>query len=316
MLVEFGVKTGPGGYSIDELISIWTEAERLGFDSGWLYDHFYSLNRKEEICLESWTALTHLASLTKRLKIGSLVLCNQFRHPALLAKMSATLDVVSNGRLQLGMGAGWYEEESAEMGVEFPNALTRIERLRESVEIVKLLWASEKATFKGKYYSVKNGICNPKPVQKPGPPILIGIIKGTKAMPKVAAEVADGVNLTFISSEECRRRMDLVKAACRRINRSPDEIHFSWQGRVLIASDESKLKTKLGKLADKSGMSLAEYRKEQESEASIIGTPEECSQKLHEYVDIGIEQFMLVFPGDRTLEPLQTFAGEVMPELR
>ncbi len=315
-MVEFGVKTGPGGYSLNELVSIWTEAERLGFDSGWLYDHLYSLNKKEEICVECWTALTHLASVTKRMKIGSMVLCNQFRHPALLAKMSATLDVVSNGRLQLGMGAGWYDEESNEMGVEFPNIRTRIERLKESVQVVKLLWGSEKANFNGKYYSVHGGICNPKPIQKPGPPIVIGIIKGTKIMPRVAAEVADGVNLTFVSTEECQRRISLVKAACEKISRSSNEIHFSWQGRVLIAPDESKLKAKLETLANKSQTTLADYRKELESEATIIGTPEQCSRKLQEYMDIGIEHFMLIFPGDRTLEPLRIFAEEVMQELR
>ncbi len=314
--MEFGVKTGPGGYTLNELVSIWTEAEKLGFDSGWLYDHLYSLTRKEDACVECWTTLTYLASLTKRMKIGSLVLCNQFRHPALLAKMSATLDIVSNGRLQLGMGAGWYDEESMEMGVEFPSAAIRIQRLKESVQIVKLLWASEKATYKGKHYSIQNAICNPKPIQKPGPPVIVGIIKGTKVMPRVAAEVADGVNLTFISPEECRRRMDLVKSACKKLNRSPDQIHFSWQGRILIASDESKLNMKLEAFAKKANMPRAEYVKELESEASIIGTPEVCSRKLRAYMDIGIEHFMLVFLGDRSLEPLRDFADKVMPELR
>jgi alkanesulfonate monooxygenase SsuD/methylene tetrahydromethanopterin reductase-like flavin-dependent oxidoreductase (luciferase family) len=214
------------------------------------------------------------------------------------------------------MGAGWYDEESKEMGVEFPNIRIRIERLRESVQIVKLLWGSEKATFNGKYYSVQNGICNPKPIQKPGPPVVIGIIKGTKLMPKVAAEVADGVNLTFISPDECQRRIDLVKAACKKVNRSPDDIRFSWQGRVLIAPDESKLKAKVEALANKSHMSTAEYRKDLESEASIIATPEQCSQRLQEYMGIGIDHFMLLFLGDRTLEPLRIFAEEVMQELR
>jgi alkanesulfonate monooxygenase SsuD/methylene tetrahydromethanopterin reductase-like flavin-dependent oxidoreductase (luciferase family) len=315
-LVEFGVKTGPGGYSLNELVSIWTEAEKLGFDSGWLYDHLYSLSKKEEVCVECWTTLTYLASLTKRMKIGSMVLCNQFRHPALLAKMSATLDVISYGRLQLGMGAGWYDEESMEMGVEFPSAGTRIERLKESVQIIKLLWASEKASFKGKHYLVQNGICNPKPIQRPGPPVWIGIIKGTNVMPKVAAEVADGVNLTFIPPEECRRRMELVKAACRKLNRPTDQIHFSLQGRILIASDVAKLNAKIETFAKKAGMTPMEYRKELESEAGVIGTPDVCSKKLQAYVDIGIEHFMLVFLGDRTLEPLRVFADKVMPELR
>ncbi len=315
-MVEFGVKTGPGGYTLEELRSIWIEAEKLGFDSGWLYDHLYSLNKKEEVCVECWTALTHLATLTNRIKIGSMVLCNQFRHPSLLAKMGATLDVVSNGRLQFGIGAGWYDEESKEMGVEFPNARTRIQRLRESAQIIRLLWGSEKATFKGEYYSIENGICNPKPIQKPRPPIWVGIIKGTKLMPKVAAEIADGVNLTFISPEDCGRRIDLVKAACKGIMRPPDELKFSWQGRVIIARDEGQLESKLEKMAEKSHTSVGALRKELEDEASIIGTPAVCARKLRDYIELGIEHFMLIFPGDKTLEPLRIFAEQVMPELK
>lgn len=315
-MIEFGIKTGPGGYTLEDLKSIWLEAERLGFDSGWLYDHLYSLGKKEEICVECWTALTHLASITQRLKIGSMVLCNQFRHPALLAKMGATLDVISKGRLQFGIGAGWYEEESNEMGMDFPDARTRIERLRESAQIVKLLWGSEKATFRGKYYSIENGICNPKPIQQPRPPIWIGIIKGTRLMPKVAAEIADGVNLTFISPEECLRRINLVKSACKGINRPPDEVKFSWQGRILIAPDERQLKSRLETLAERSHAPVAEYRKELEDEATIIATPKECVSRLRTYVDLGIEHFMLIFPGDRTLEPLRLFAEQVMAELK
>ncbi len=315
-MVEFGVKTGPGGYTLEELRLIWTEAEKLGFDSGWLYDHLYSLSKKEEVCVECWTALTHLATLTNRMKIGSMVLCNQFRHPSLLAKMGATLDVVSNGRLQLGIGAGWYDEETREMGLEFPNAPTRIHRLRESAQIIRLLWGSERATFKGKYYSIENGICNPKPIQKPRPPIWVGIIKGTKLMPRVAAEIADGVNLTFISPSECRRRIDLVKAACKKIKRPPNEVKFSWQGRVIIARDEGQLESKLEKMAERSRTSVGALRKELEDEASIIGTPAVCARKLRDYIELGTEHFMLIFPGDKTLEPLRIFAEQVMPELK
>jgi len=315
-LVKFGIKTGPGGYSFQDLKSIWLEAEKLGFDSGWLYDHLYSLNRKEEICLECWTTLTALAASTRRLKIGTMVLCNQFRHPSLLAKMAATLDVISEGRLQLGIGAGWYEEESRECGIDFPEAKTRILRLRESVQIIRMLWTSEKASFSGEYYAIKDAVCNPKPIQKPHPPIWIGIIKGKKLMPKVVAEVADGVNLTFLSPQECRQRIDILKAACLKRNRSPDELQLSWQGRILIAPDQQQLKGKIESFAQKSGMDVASFLKDQESEATIIGTAEECLKKLQTYLDLGIGYFLLLFLGDRTLEPIRLFAEHVMPKLQ
>ena len=311
-MIQFGIKTGPGGYSFDDLKRLWLEAEKLGFDSAWLYDHFYSLKNKDETCLECWTSLSALAALTQRLKVGSLVLCNQFRHPSLLAKMAATLDVLSKGRLQLGIGAGWYGEESQQFGIEFPDARTRIQRLEESVKILKIMWESEKATFNGKYYSIKEAVCNPKPAQKPHPPIWVGIIRGTRLMPKIAAEVADGVNLTFIPPMECARRVDLVKAAMQKLKRPSDAIQFSWQGRILIASDEKELETKKQALANKNRIDVASLVRDLTAEAAIIGKPDECVKVLQAYVKSGIEHFMLIFLGDES-SALRLFAEQVMP---
>lgn len=314
-MVDFGVKTGPGGYTFEDLKSIWFEAEKLGFNSGWLYDHLYSLSGKDDACLECWTTLASLASLTKRLKVGTMVLCNQFRHPSLLAKMGATLDLISNGRLEFGIGAGWYDEESRECGIDFPDAKTRILRLREAVQVIRMLWTSEKASFTGAYYTLNGAICKPKPVQKPHPPIWIGTGKGTKLMPKVVAEVADGVNISFKSPEECQRRIDLLQAACSKIGRPLKQIRLSLQCRILIAEDDRRLKERIESLARKAGTDAATYVKQQESEeAALIGPPSRIIEGLQKYVDLGIDYFMIIFLGDTTLEPLRIFADSVMPE--
>lgn len=319
-MVEFGVKTGPGGYTFDDLKRIWLEAERLGFDSGWLYDHLYTLHTpsKSEVCLENWTTLTALATLTHRLKIGTLVLCNQFRQPSLLAKMAATLDVISDGRVQFGIGAGnsQFWEEAKDYGIDFPEPKTRIMRLREAIQIIRLMWETEEATFKGKYYSIDHVTCNPRPVQKPHPPIWVGIAHGTKLMPKVIAELADGGNFTFLPPEDCGRRIDLIKTTCSKIGRRPQEVRFSWQGRILIAPDQQQLNAKVTALAERAGKDVKSFIADLESEGSVIGTPDECVKKLRAYVDLGIEHFALLFLGDKSLEPLQVFADQVMPQFR
>ena len=315
-MVDWGVKTGPGGYSFEDLKSIWLEAEKLGFNSGWLYDHIYSLNAKDQINLECWTTLSALASLTNRLKVGTMVLCNQFRHPSLLAKMGATLDLISNGRLEFGIGAGWYDEEAKECGIDFPDTKTRILRLREAVQVIRMLWTSEKASFSGDYYTLNEAICNPKPIQKPHPPIWIGTPRGMKLMPRVVAEVADVVNYSFRSPEECKERIDVLRVACQKVGRPLDKIRLSLQCRILIAEDERRLKERIESLARKAGKDAATYVKEQESEAALIGPPSRVIEGLRRYMDLGIDYFVIVFLGDTTLEPLRIFAESVMPKFQ
>jgi alkanesulfonate monooxygenase SsuD/methylene tetrahydromethanopterin reductase-like flavin-dependent oxidoreductase (luciferase family) len=229
--------------------------------------------------------------------------------------MAATLDIVSNGRLELGIGAGWYEQESQQLGFDFPEPAVRIRRLQESVKIIKLMWKSEKASFDGKYYSIHDATGNPKPIQKPAPPIWIGIIKGTKLMPKIAAEVADGVNLTFMTPATCQQMIDLLDAECKKINRSRKEIQLSWQGRILIASDERDLAMKEQSLAAKAGVDVTSFRNDLKSRAAIVGTPEDCARQLETYVNLGIDQFILIFMGDKSLAPMKLFAEQVIPQL-
>jgi alkanesulfonate monooxygenase SsuD/methylene tetrahydromethanopterin reductase-like flavin-dependent oxidoreductase (luciferase family) len=167
-----------------------------GFDFIYTYDHFlpyYAPNNKNDF-FECFTLLSSIAAITSKVKLGQVVTCNSYRNPALLAKMLSTLDIISNGRIELGIGAGWHEEEYRQYGYDFPTTPVRIEQLDEAISIIKAMWSKRNASsFKGKYYSIKDAICNPKPLQEPYPTIMIGG-SGEKHLLKVVAKHADRYN--------------------------------------------------------------------------------------------------------------------------
>src|SRR5215831_12353373 len=162
-------------------------AEKLGFDSLYVYDHFipYIGNNRIGSFFEAYTLLSTIAGITSKIRIGQVVTCNSYRHPSLLAKITSTLDAITNGRLEFGIGAGWYEYEYNSYGYKFYKPMERIEQLDESLTIIKKMWQSKISNFKGKHYSIKNAICNPKPIQKPHPPVMVGGV-GEKLMKVVA----------------------------------------------------------------------------------------------------------------------------------
>lgn len=309
-MIRFGVKTSQaaeyGSYAT--LRKVWLEAERLGFHSGWLFDHFFELPGKgpsAEPCLEAWTTLSALGAETKKLRLGITVTCVGYRNPAVLAKMASTLDVISGGRLEFGIGASWAGVEHAAYGIPFERPAVRAARLREAIKIAKKMWTEDKASFEGKYYTIKDAVNNPKPVQKPHPPIWIGG-GGEKFTLKVVAEVADGCNFISLAPEEYRHKLEVLEDHCRRVGRNVNEVQKSWQGRVLMAKDDAELKVKLQRL----GMPPRDLER-----ANIIGTPEECVEKIGQYVDLGVTCFMLVFPEvTKNLGCLQEFSDKVMSQ--
>ena len=315
-MIKFGVlltavsqDPAKGDYTIVRRAAI--ECERLGFDSAWLNDHFFPFPSQEEPWLECWTTLSALAIETKNLRLGTLVSCNSFRYPSVLAKMGATLDVISDGRLELGLGAGWYEAEYVAYGIPFPKSSIRIEQLKEGVQIIKKMWTQERATYHGKYYSIKEAVCNPKPLQNPHPPIWIG--GRSSPVLQVAAEFADGCNFYACSPNECGEKVKTLSQRCMEIGRDPDEIQKSWLGTVLISKNRLELanKTKKFKLGHPRKkvrkMPLSEYKSRH-----ILGTPEQCVKRIREFTDSGITYFMLVFPDMDDLQVLQLFSDHVI----
>jgi len=286
------------------------EAEALGYHSVWIMDHLtwrghqLPFNEKGSV-LESWTTLSALASLTQKIRLGTLVLCNSFRNPALLAKMASTLDNVSNGRLELGMGACWHKEEHVAYGFPFPEAKDRIMQLKEAITIIKKMWTEKKPTFQGKYYNIKEAICEPKPMQKPHPPLWIGGA-GEKLTLKVVAELADGYNVGA-SPQDFARKMRILKKHCKKVNRDFNAIQKSWVGEVIIDEDEDSLARKIETLRPR-GTPLEEYLK-----PTIAGSPERCAEKVSEYVREGADLFMLLFR--KYKEDEKVFRERVIPRV-
>src|SRR5262249_47900728 len=173
--LRFGLRLPQDVTDVGELRAIAQAAEQLGYHSLWLYDHFYHFPTADNVTiLEPWTLMSVLAGATSRIRLGTLVLCNGYRPPALLAKMAATLDVLSGGRLEFGYGAGWHQEEFAGYGYEFPSVAARIRQREEGLTVIKKLWTDARPTWAGKYSRLDNAFCEPNPRQRPHPPITIG----------------------------------------------------------------------------------------------------------------------------------------------
>ncbi|MEM2081114.1 MAG: TIGR03560 family F420-dependent LLM class oxidoreductase [Candidatus Bathyarchaeia archaeon] len=305
----FGFKETSSSVLFSRVRDVVLECERLGYHSVWLDDHLMFGNRP---VLECWTTLTALSQLTTRIRLGTMVLCASFRNPALLAKMAATLDVISNGRLELGIGAGVQKEEHMAYGFTFPEARTRIERLAEAVAIIKELWTEEKASYKGKHYEINEAVCVPKPLQKPHPPITIGG-SGEKLTLKVTARYADRCDFGYLPSIELyKRKIEVLETHCRGAGRDPNEIVMScWPGgQVLIASSQKELSKAV--LAHKpKNVSRKDFER-----LNLIGTPEVCLKKLRSYLDLGFTHFMLFFGDLPCLDGLALFAEYVMKKLK
>jgi F420-dependent oxidoreductase-like protein len=294
--------------------SVALKAEQLGYNAGYVYDHFipYYGDKRTLPFFEAYTLLSAIAAVTSRLRIGQVVTCNSYRSPALLAKMSSTLDALSNGRLEFGIGAGWFEHEYRSYGYKFDSPLTRIEQLDESITIIKKMWQKEKSSFTGKHYSIKNAICSPKPVQKPHPPIMVGGA-GQKLI-AVAAKHATRYNHPFGTPEILQSKMEILKSQCKKIKRNFEEIENSVLLRVLVGKDKDEVKQVVSQLKKKNESIIEFIMRSKDSMA--LGTPDDVTEYLKRYVNIGIRYFIINFIGlSNSLEMLSTFSKKVKPQL-
>ena len=292
----------------NRLQDVVLECERLGYYSVLLDDH---LMLKKTPILECWVALSALSSVTERIRLGTMVTCNSFRNPALLAKMAATLDNISNGRLEFGIGAGVQKNEHNAYGFPFPSSKARIERMNEAVEIIKKMWTEEKASYRGKYYMIRDAVCEPKPVQKPHPPITIGG-GGEKLTLRVTARHADRYDWGYLSSLELyKRKLKVLEKHCDAVGRSFHEIEKScWPaGQIFIGEDRKELKKQILQLTPK-GVSLKDFM-----QTSFVGTPEDFIEQLRHYMNLGVTHFMLFFGDLPDLRGLRLFAENVAQKI-
>lgn len=302
--VKFSVRIHQGGYSYDTLQRIWLDADRLGYYSATLYD---LLNVPT---LECWTTLTALAAQTSRIRLTPLVLANTYRHPAVFAKMASTLDVISNGRVEIGIGAGGGRSDHAASGLDFPSTSVRVSMLEESIELMKRLWTGQEVNFDGRYYRLNGARNDPGPIQKPHPPFLVGG-HGERHLFRAVARHADICNVGFeMDLDEHRASLGALGEHCRDVGRELAEIEVSHNTRVVIAESEAEFDRLVSEGAAAANVSADQYRAS--LSRAIAGTPEQCAEKIQSYVDRGITYFFLLFPDPIPTDSLELFAQEVM----
>jgi F420-dependent oxidoreductase-like protein len=226
--MRFAFKTAPQNTTWEDMLAVWRAGDDIElFESAWNFDHFYPIfSDSTGPCLEAWVTLTALAQATRRLRLGTLVTGIHYRHPAVLANMVASLDIVSGGRLELGIGAGWNEEESSAYGIELGSPRERSDRFEEACEVLVGLHSQETTTFTGRYYRLTNARCNPKPVQRPHPPICIGG-SGERRTLRTVARFAQHWNFVGGTVDEFRAKRDVLYGHCADIGRDPADILIS-----------------------------------------------------------------------------------------
>ena len=226
--LRFGLKLSQNA-TIDELRALWRLADEAGFDSCWVMDHFATLGPRDDgPIFETWTMLAAMAQLTTHTRIGCAVVGNTYRHPAVLAKMAVTVDHLSHGRLEFGLGAGWAENEHEMLGLEFGSKNDRADRLEESVQVIRALWTQPRTTFEGQHYQLREAVAEPKPVQQPYPPIWIGG-SGPKRTLRITAQYADVWNAAGGSPEEVAASSAILDQHCADVGRDPGQIRRSVQ---------------------------------------------------------------------------------------
>ena len=278
----FGICTDQN-MSWEKTVERWRYFESLGFDSLWDCDHYIQPSRPTGPYLEAWTLLAALAARTERIRIGVLVSCNTFRHPALLAKQAVTVDHISDGRLELGLGAGWYVPEHEMLGIDFPPPPELVGRFREAVEIVDGLLRNDTTTYRGRYYRLSEATSRPGPLQKPRPPLMLGG-HGPRVL-RIVAEYGDAWN-SFGTVDELRARNQILDEHCATIGRDPGEIRRSLYGWAAIMPNDPW--------------------------ASVDAFHEVVGR----YREAGIHEFIIDQPPEERFSVLERVAAEAIPTLR
>jgi F420-dependent oxidoreductase-like protein len=306
--IRFGIHSGPQNTTFADYLALWRKAEEVGLDWASVFDHFIPMQPADPggPCFEGLTLLSAMAAHTTRLRCGILVVGNTYRNPAVLANIAATIDHVSGGRLELGIGAGWYEMEHNEYGIPFHTTGRRIRMLGETALILKSLWTQERTTFTGRYYAITNASCEPKPVQKPSIPLWVGGA-GEKLTLRVVAESADGWNTFFLPLDAYKRKLEALAAHCRDVGRDPADIRKSLVMGAVIGETEAEAR----EAVQRAGGNEAALRA-----GGVVGTPEQCAQQILDYVRAGVGDFILRARPPANVRQLELFAQRVGPIVR
>jgi F420-dependent oxidoreductase-like protein len=289
--------------------------EGLGYDSVWLYDHFHTVPRTEiEPTFECWTTMAALAEATSKIRLGQLVTCALYRNPAYLAKVSSCVDVMSGGRVDVGLGAGWKEDEFGAYGYTFPKIRERLDRMADTARILKAMWTEERATVTGKYLAVKEAVNEPKPIQKPHPPLWIGA-QGEKVALRMVAELADGWNHNR-GTAAFEEKLAILHRHCRSVGRDPGSIRISVERTCAILADAKERDAYI----QRHWPHARRERIEAFLQESCVGTAEEVAKELNFFIERGAELVILWFQDLAEVgsgsSHAERFMREVAPLLR
>jgi F420-dependent oxidoreductase-like protein len=313
-MIRFAMQLEPRyGFAFNEAVQLVRMAEQTGYHALWTSDHlFWDAHSPSRHCFEAWTLLTALAPLTTTLRLGTLVTCNAYRHPSLLAKTVACLDTISQGRVDCGMGAGWNELEFRAYGLPFPSLSTRLAQLREAVQILKQLWTHERASFHGSYYTLEDILCAPKPLQQPLPLWLGG---QSNRLLRLVAEAADGWNLVVRSTPvDVQRRLEVLQRHCDTVGRDMATIDQSLLVLTSLCDTEQEYAQLQSEQARLLGPDMTASL-EQSRQLGLVGSAAQVADSLHRYLALGFDYVIALFPYTHERTMLQRYAEGVWPHL-
>ncbi|MBY0273765.1 TIGR03560 family F420-dependent LLM class oxidoreductase [Candidatus Binatia bacterium] len=301
------------GVTLPQIKRTWTEArdaalefDRLGYDSVWVCDHLYGVPAPNLPIFEAWSELAAVAAITERVQLGTLVTPPFFRNPAVFAKQVATIDHVSNGRVIVGLGAGWFDAEFTGYGLPFPSTRERLRAIEETCEILTRLWSEPSVTFHGKHFQLENAVCEPKPIRRP--PILIGG-GGEKILMGLVVKYAQIWNNLAAFQHELPQKIAALRRRCDELGRDFDDIQISQQCTVVIADSDDAAQAAMQKVSRVYGGHMGAAIEEH----GIWGTPAQVIERIERHVKLGCTGFVIEFFGRDTREPARLFAEQVLP---
>jgi len=294
------------------MLGVARKIESLGYDTAWVYDHFHTVpHATQEPTYECWTLMAALAATTERVRLGQMCTCNGYRNPAYLAKVASSVDVISGGRVEFAIGAGWYHEEYEAYGYEYPGDGTRLAELSDAVQIILKMWADDEATFEGEHHRVRGAINRPKPLQGDRLPLWIAG-GGERKTLRLVARYADYSN-TAGTVETFRHKNEVIDRHCADVGRDPAEIGRTTHVLIAVAETEAALAPVVERVAGQAGRPVDKFLA---SSQTVAGTVDQVTEKLAEFADAGCDHVVGYFGDAAWGDSLDVFARDVMPALR
>ncbi|HEY2601001.1 MAG TPA: LLM class F420-dependent oxidoreductase [Thermoleophilaceae bacterium] len=303
--IRFGIHAGPQNATFDELLELWQRADELDYDWMSVFDHFMPIfGDPEGGCFEGVSLMAALAAHTTKIRCGILVTGVTYRHPAVAANMAATIDHISHGRCEYGVGAAWFEKEHDQYGIPFPRIGVRMDMLDEACHVMRGLWTQERFSFEGKHYQLSDAQMDPKPVQEHLPLVIGG--SGEKRTLRIVAEHADVWNTAYGDMDVFKHKLDVLSQHCTDVGRDPADIRVSVTMRAALAEDEAGVADRRREL-EAAGPSQFTY---------AIGTPEQVVEQLKPWVEAGAGDFLLGSAAPFDWQTIELLAQQVAPALR